>query len=595
MRTLRALGDWVNERTGLRAAVRAWVDAPAVAMDVGSQLLGAVIAACFGVLVLTGIVLMSNYGASPQSAWASVHYLQFIEPHGWIVRGIHYWAAQVLLVASFMHILYGAVTAAYRPRRELVWWLTLLVAGLSVGQSISGGLLPWDQRGWWARTIEANILGLTPVLGAWAQRMVCGGVELGALGLARAYAAHVLALPLLLATVLWARHALALRYGRLRAAPTSGVTSRVEQLGPAVAVAVTTTFAIFAVTAGTRGAPLDAPADPTSDYLARPEWFLLSLYELRKFFHGAAEFWALTLIPGAVVGYLVALPWLDRPPRAHIIVLAPVMICLGAAVLLGIAAYRHDARDPIYAKMRGNAQARAVAAVKIAMRGVPPAGALDMVRNDPELRGHDLFEAQCASCHVLDGLGDPAKATAAKLDGWGTAEWIEAMMHEPDARHFFGNGPYAQKMPSVDVRPTDSFIALTWTAMVKGDIERHAVAVFLANEGNEPEDGPRQGEHWQRVLGEKVVRSRCSSCHPYKGDGDLEGSGFAPELSRYGSIAWTIAQVANPATPQTYRDRALDPAMKKHMPRFDRDLSPADVDLVSRWTRAHARGIGPLP
>ena len=35
----------------------------------------------------------------------------------------------------------------------------------------------------------------------------------------------------------------------------------------------------------------------------------------------------------------------------------------------------------------------------------------------------------------------------------------------------------------------------------------------------------------------------------------------------------------------------LDEALKKHMPRFDKDLSPEDVDVVARWTRAHARGL----
>ena len=94
-----------------------------------------------------------------------------------------------------------------------------------------------------------------------------------------------------------------------------------------------------------------------------------------------------------------------------------------------------------------------------------------------------------------------------------------------------------------------------------------------------------------RGLGEKIVSDRCTSCHMYKGDGDVEGSDDAPELSRYGSIAWARAQVANPATAETYRKNALDPDRKKHMPRFDKDLSPDDVDVVARWTRAHGRGL----
>jgi ubiquinol-cytochrome c reductase cytochrome b subunit len=269
---------------------------------------------------------------------------------------------------------------------------------------------------------------------------------------------------------------------------------------------------------------------------------------------------------------------------------APLVIVFGGAIALGFAAARKDASDAAYAKQRAKADARATAAVRLAMQGVPPDGALAMVRRDPELRGRDLFEQHCASCHVLGDLGDPEKASASKLDGWGTSEWILAMTHDPDAPAFFGRGPYKGKMPSVDVRPKDKPAGEPWSPMLKSDEEKRAVAAFLASEGDEPGDPARAVDPAARALGEKIVSDRCTTCHLYKGDGDLDGSGTAPELSRYGSVAWTRAQVANPATNATYREGALDEALKKHMPRFDKDLSSDDVDLVARWTRAHGRG-----
>ena len=74
----------------------------------------------------------------------------------------------------------------------------------------------------------------------------------------------------------------------------------------------------------------------------------------------------------------------------------------------------------------------------------------------------------------------------------------------------------------------------------------------------------------------------------------MNGSDVAPELAHYGSIAWTRAQIANPATVETYREKALGEDLKKHMPRFDKDMTAADIDVVARWTRAHARGL-PVP
>ena len=228
-------------------------------------------------------------------------------------------------------------------------------------------------------------------------------------------------------------------------------------------------------------------------------------------------------------------------------------------------------------------------AILAAFPGARATGALAMVRTDPELHGRDLFDKHCASCHVLGDLGDAEKATATNLDGWGTPEWIEAMIHDPDAARFFGRGPYKEQMPSVAARPANTPAAEPWTAMIKTDAEKHAGALFLAALGDEPGDPPRALDAKTRAAGEKIVSERCTSCHLYKGQGDDEGSNVAPELAGYGSIAWTRAQVANPATVATYREKALDEEMKKHMPRFDGDLSAADIDVVARWTREHAR------
>lgn len=586
---LRNLEDWLDERTGWRVWQRTLLDRTLAGDAPWSSAIGMSVATCFAVLVVTGVVLMTVYAPSPQSAWASVHYTQHVLAGGWIVRGLHSWAAQSLIVLAALHVAFGAIAGSYRKPREIAWWLGLLVVGLAVGGGITGGLLPWDQRGWWARVVEGNIVGLAPVLGGWFQQMMIGGTELGALGLARAHALHIVVLPLAMVAALWARHKLVRRHGWSETA-SAGAT-QLQRLARDAVVAAVVVVALSALTWVTHGAYLDAPADPMSNYPARPEWFLLTLFELRKFFHGAGEFLGTTLVPGAGALYLALLPWLDTPSRPRAVVMAPVALIFGAAVGLGAIAWRNDARDPHFAQQHAKADARAMAAAKLAMDGIPPAGALEMVRRDPELRGRDLFDQHCASCHVLGDLGDPKKAAATKLDGWGTPDWIATMIHEPDAPEFFGRTPYVGEMPSVDVRPKNKPPPQPWTPMIKSDAEKRAVAMFLASQGDEPGDPPRAMDEATHAAGEKIVTERCTTCHLFKGEGDDEGSGLAPELARYGSQAWTRAQVANPASPQTYREEALDEKRKKHMPRFDADLSAADIDLVARWTRAHARAL----
>jgi len=590
MSKLRRLGDWMEERTGWRTAARAWVDHPVVGGAPWAKAMAASVATCFALLALTGLTLMTAYGASPQAAWASVHYVQFVQERGWVVRGLHFWAAQSLIVLAALHVVHGAFVASYRKPREVAWWLTLGVLGLAVAEGITGGLLPWDERGWWSRVVEGNIVGLAPGVGSWLQQMMQGGAELGALGLSRIYAMHIVLLPALLVGMLLVRRAIAARHGWTES--KGEASTRGAELARNGLVAAVVIVAVFAMGGAAHGAPLEAPADPMGDYPARPEWFLMTLYELRKLFHGAGEFFGTTLAPMVAGLYLALLPWLDKPgrPRAAV-VMTPVVLFFAGAVVLGGMAWRKDARDEVFTKQRAKADLRAAAAARLAMGGVPPEGPLAMLRADPELRGRDLFDQHCASCHVLGDLGDPKKAAASKLDGWGTPPWIGKMIHDPDAPEFFGRGPFKDNMPSVDTRPKDKPADESWKPMVHDPAELEAVVAFLASQGDDPGDPPRVLDEATRAKGEKIVSNRCANCHLYKGDGDVNGNDVAPELLRYGSIAWTRAQVANPATVETYREKALGADLKKHMPRFDADLSPSDVDVVARWTRAHSRGL----
>jgi ubiquinol-cytochrome c reductase cytochrome b subunit len=592
MSWLEAVGDWLDERTGSRSWARAWMDSSVASEPVWRAALTTAVVTCIGVLALSGVVLMTAYAPSPQTAWASVHYIQFVLAQGWILRGLHYWAAQMLFVLAALHILLGALGGVYRGGREISWWLTLAIFALALGEGITGGLLPWDQRGWWARLVEGNIAGLTPVLGGWIAQMLSGGPELGALGLTRAFAGHVILLPLLIAAVLWGRRALWQRANRTAQNNGEPMIPRAEAMARSAIAALVTICVAFAFTGAVHGAPLEAPADPLSDYPARPEWFLLTLFQLRKLFHGPLEFPGISVVPGLVALYFVLLPWIDRPGRSRVVAVAPAVLIFVAAAGLALFAVRHDATDPQVVRAKTKWDQRAARASLVAMNGVPAAGALEMMRHDPEVRGEDLFERHCASCHVLGDLGDPKKATATDLTGWGTTAWIEAMIHDPDAPRFFGRGPFNDEMPSVDAKPKNWQQGAPWKPMVKSEADRHAVALFLAMQGDEPGDPVRSIDAPTKKLletAEKLVNNRCTSCHLFGEEGDDEGNGLAPQLRGYGSIAWTRAQIENPATPRSYRDKALSAELKKHMPRFDKDLSAADIDILAQWTRRHAR------
>src|ERR1700691_5033949 len=165
MSGLKRAGDWLEGRTGGRGGWRTWLGHPVVGGAPWAAAMAASVATCFGVLALTGLVLMTAYLASPQTAWASVHYVQFVQDRGWVVRGLHHCASDGLLVLAVVQVAHGAMSAGYRKPREVAWWLTLGLVAVVAGECISGGVLPWDERGWWARVVEGNLVGLAPGIG----------------------------------------------------------------------------------------------------------------------------------------------------------------------------------------------------------------------------------------------------------------------------------------------------------------------------------------------------------------------------------------------------------------------------------------------
>jgi len=594
---IKRLDAWLEERIGHHALIREALDEPIPGGARWSYVFGSALTLVFLVQVVTGILLMTSYAPSATTAWSSVHYISFELRAGWIVRGLHHFGSQAMVVLLGAHLFQVALVGAYRRPREINWWLGLVLMATTLGFALTGYLLPWDQTGYWATQVATNIAGTTPLIGGWLQRVIQCGSEYGNLTLTRFHALHVGVLPALLAGTLALHVALFRKHGIT--APASADRSVVDRFYPRqvwkdLAAALVVLAVIFALTGREHGAPLDAPANPASDYPARPEWYFLPLFQLLKYFHGPLEAVGTMGVPAIAAAYLVFLPLLDKAKtnalRPRLRVLSPLFAGGLGVVLFTALAMRDDARDPAFQAARVKADARAKAASAIAMNGVPAEGPLAMMARDPETRGEELFAARCAPCHVLGDLGDRKKATATTLDGWGTEAWVLAMLHDPDDDARFGKTPFAGMMPSMDTPPKDRKPDYPpFKAMRKEDMS--AAAAFLASQGGEEEAAKRDPALLKQ--GETIVTTRCTTCHLWKGEGDDSSQGFAPEFSGYGSVAWIKAQITNPATKATYRDDALDPKMKGHMPRFDAELSPADIELLARWVHAHARLTAP--
>jgi quinol-cytochrome oxidoreductase complex cytochrome b subunit len=156
----------------------------------------------FVILVLTGVLEMFYYVPNPQQANASVQMLTFLAPYGWLVRGVHYWAAQGLVVVAVLHLLRVVLTGAYKSPRRFNWLLGMGLLVLVVLLDFTGYVLRWDTDIEWALLVGTNLLKSIPVIGEAVYGLVVGGSEVSGDTIVRFYAWHVFGLALLAAAAI---------------------------------------------------------------------------------------------------------------------------------------------------------------------------------------------------------------------------------------------------------------------------------------------------------------------------------------------------------------------------------------------------------
>ena len=153
----------------------------------------------FAVLVVTGLLEMFYYVPSVERANPSVQLITFLVPYGWLVRGVHYWAAQGLIVVAVLHLLRVVLTGGYKAPRRFNWLLGVSLLLFVVLLDFTGYVLRWDQDIEWALLVGTNLLKSIPLVGDSLYGLIVGGAEVGSDTVVRFYAWHVFGLALLAA------------------------------------------------------------------------------------------------------------------------------------------------------------------------------------------------------------------------------------------------------------------------------------------------------------------------------------------------------------------------------------------------------------
>jgi len=160
--------------------------------------LGSATLFAFVIQAITGVFLAMYYTPSPSgpnSAYASITHINNDVFLGEFVHSLHKWGASVMIILIFAHMARTFFFGAYKYPRELNWVIGVVLLILTMIMGLTGYLLPFDQRSFWATTVANNITGTGPVLGPYLADFLRAGPEFEATTLSRFYAIHMLLIP----------------------------------------------------------------------------------------------------------------------------------------------------------------------------------------------------------------------------------------------------------------------------------------------------------------------------------------------------------------------------------------------------------------
>ncbi|MDP2350937.1 MAG: cytochrome bc complex cytochrome b subunit [Chloroflexota bacterium] len=336
---------WLDQRTKLGPLIRASLHVR-IPMSARTYYFGGIALFLFGIQVVTGTLLALYYKPTPEAAWKSVQFITSDVSFGWLIRSIHHWAANLMVLFVGLHMVRVFMQAAYKYPRELTWVFGALLLMVTLGFGFTGYLLPWDQRAYWATVVGTEIAGGVPVVGESILLLLRGGADVTGDTMSRFFGIHVLVLPLALAGLMAGHlllvHQLGLANPRRPEPRVATPEAEQEPLRPFFPhylidelVAWYVILAILVVLASLFPAGLEGQANPLETPAhTKPEWYYLGVYELLKMVPIKVIG---IMIPIVGIGILVVWPFLDRS-REVLVRRRKVVVGMATLVIVGMVA-----------------------------------------------------------------------------------------------------------------------------------------------------------------------------------------------------------------------------------------------------------------
>ncbi|HVH31344.1 MAG TPA: cytochrome b N-terminal domain-containing protein, partial [bacterium] len=299
--------EWLRER---RETLDLFDETQVARQDNPLYLMGPMLYYFWLITVVTGVILMLWYEPTTTGAYSSIERIQHDVGRlgfflgrpvalGGLIRGLHKYGADALITVIFLRIYRMYFLGEYKKPGELSWMLAFTGLILGMISGITGYLLIWNQRAFWAAKVVLTVpvyFDQLPLIGplkfgSMIAFVFLGGPAVGQATITRFYALHfgISLVLLILVEVLFFR-------------------TRRKRINMSLAPVVVF-FAMLLVISIVLPAESGRRADPTRTPLPiLSDWYFLALYQYVKY---TPPLWA-GLGPGLLIGLGMLVPFLDR-------------------------------------------------------------------------------------------------------------------------------------------------------------------------------------------------------------------------------------------------------------------------------------------
>jgi len=165
----------------------------------------------FVMQILTGIWLVMEYVPTAEGSFASIQHIMREVRFGWLLRFMHTTGASAFFVVIYLHMYRGLIYGSYQKPRELVWLIGMVIYFCLLMEAFTGYVLPWGQMSYWGASVITSFASAIPYIGDLLLTWLRGGFSVTGVSLHRFFSLHVIAIPLLLAVLIFV-HLVALHH-----------------------------------------------------------------------------------------------------------------------------------------------------------------------------------------------------------------------------------------------------------------------------------------------------------------------------------------------------------------------------------------------